>query len=183
MTAKLPMSIAVVIWLNALPYLSRLSRGTDWVAQYLPDEGLLVPGLIFIHLFYSLPAIPLIWALRHKEKPGLVWTLALLVATALTWILHKDYDLSADAQAAIGLVTFPLISMVVVYGVLAFNRELRQVLYESIRGKFVQQNPRKNFGLLERIPWVRDLSETMRTIIGLVLFILAFSLISFVLGP
>jgi hypothetical protein len=179
----LPMSIAVLIWLNALPYLSRLPRGSDWVAQYLPDEGLLVPGLIFFHAMYSMSAIPLIWVLRHREKPGLIWTLALLVVTMLTWYLNKDYDLAVDPQAAIGLVTIPLISMVAAYGVMAVDRELRQLLHESIHGMFVKQNTRKNFGLLEYIPGFSELPETVRILIGVVLVSLTFSLFIFLIEP
>jgi len=132
---------------------------------------------------YSTPAIPLIWALRHREKPGLIWTLALLVVTTLTWNLNKDYDLAADAQAAIGLVIIPLLSMVAAYGVLAIDPELRQRLHESIRGMIVKQNMPKNFGLLDYIPGFRGLPDTLRIIIGIVLVSLTFTLFTFLFAP
>ena len=117
-------SATVLVWVNALPYLSRLTKGLDWATQYLPDEGALVPGLIFFHVFYSTPAIPLITSLRESEKPGLPWTLALAAVTALTWAFHKDYDLAADAQAATGLVILPLVTMGTAYIILAVCRSL-----------------------------------------------------------
>jgi hypothetical protein len=115
-------SVAVLVWVNALPYLSRLPRGMNWVAQYLPDEGFTLVGLVFFHTLYSAPAIPLIGYLRKSEKPGLSWVLALLAVTALTWLFNKDYDLAADAQAATGLVIFPLCAMGAAYGILALGR-------------------------------------------------------------
>jgi hypothetical protein len=114
------------MWVNALPYLSRLPRGTDWVAQYLPDEGFIVFGLIFFHALYSTPAIPLIKSLRESERPGLYWALALLAVTALTWLLNKDHDLAADAQAATGLVIFPLMAMGLAYGILALGHKFHK---------------------------------------------------------
>jgi hypothetical protein len=122
---QLSWSVGVLIWVNALPYLSRLPRGLEWVAQYLPDEGWLVFGLLFFQAFHSAPAIPLIKSLRESGKPGLFWALALLAVTFLTWIFNKDYDLAADAQAAMGLVIFPVMTMGAAYGILALGRRLQ----------------------------------------------------------
>lgn len=115
-------AIAILVWVNVLPYLSRLPRGMDWVAQYLPDEGFMIVGLVFFHTLYSTPAIPLIRYLQRSERPGLYWVLAILAVTALTWLFNKDYDLAADAQAATGLVVFPLCAMGAAYGILALGR-------------------------------------------------------------
>ena len=123
---QLTWSIGVLIWVNALPYLSRLPRGLDWAAQYLPDEGWLVFGLLFFHALYSAPAVPLIKSLRESEKPGLFWALALLAVTVLTWVFNKDYDLAADAQAATGLVIYPLLAMGAAYGILALGRKFQK---------------------------------------------------------
>ena len=115
-------AIAILLWVNVLPYLSRLPRGMDWVAQYLPDEGFTIVGLVFFHTLYSTPAIPLIKSLRSSERLGLFWALAFLAVTALTWLFNKDHDLAADAQAATGLVVFPLCAMGAAYGILALGR-------------------------------------------------------------
>ena len=48
-------SVALVVYVNLVPYACRIWRGPDWVAQYLPDEGHLVLGLLFfviVALFY-----------------------------------------------------------------------------------------------------------------------------------
>ena len=119
-------SVLVLIWVNALPYLSRLPRGLDWAAQYLPDEGLLVFGLLFFHTFYSAPAVPLIKSLRESGKPGLFWALAFFAVTVLTWAFNMDHDLAADAQAATGLVIFPLMAMGAAYGILALGRKFQK---------------------------------------------------------
>lgn len=122
---QLSWSIVVLIWVNALPYLSRLPRGLDWAAQYLPDDGWLVFGLIFSHALFSAPAVPLIKSLRESERPGLFWGLALLAVTLFTWVFNKDFDLAADAQAATGLVIFPLMAMGAAYGILALGRKFQ----------------------------------------------------------
>jgi len=119
-------SVGVLIWVNALPYLSRLPKGADWAAQYLPEEGLLIPGLIFFHAFYSTPAIPLIKSLHESQRPGIPWAIALLAVTVLTWLFNHDYDLASDAQAATGLVIFPLMAMGSAYGILALGRKFQK---------------------------------------------------------
>ena len=181
-TQHFPLSVAVLIWVNALPYLSRMSRGSEWATKYLPDDGFLVPGLILIHAMFSLPAIPLIWSLRKKEKHGVIWVLALGVVSAITWYTHKDWDLGADAQAATGPVIFPLIAMAAAYGVLAIDRELRELLSESIRAWVEKQNTGWNPGLLERIPGFRNLPKTLRFIVGYILVSLIFSLFIYLMA-
>ena len=119
---QLQVSAAVLVWMNALPYLSRLPRGLDWVAQYWPDPGFEVVGLIFFHAFYSLPAIPLINSLREDGRPGFVWALALVLASTVSWLFHMDYDLAADAQAATGLVILPAMIAGLAWVVLAAGR-------------------------------------------------------------
>ena len=161
--------IGVLIWVNALPYLSRLPRGLDWATQYLPDEGFLVPGLILIHAMFSLPAVPLNWSLRKKGKPGVIWALALGVVSVITWYTHKDWDLGADAQAATGLVIFPLFAMVAAYGVLGMDRELRKLLGKSIRTWVEKQSTGWNPGLSERIPGFRNLPKALQFIVVYIL--------------
>lgn len=178
----LPLSAAVLIWVNVLPYLSRMSRGSEWAAKYLPDDGFLVPGLILIHAMFSLPAIPLIWSLRKKEKPGVIWVLALGVVSIITWYTHKDWDLGADAQAATGLVIFPLISMVAAYGVLAVDRELRELLGKSVRTWAEKQSTGWNPGLSERIPGFRNLPKALQFIVVYILVGLFVSLYMYLMA-
>jgi hypothetical protein len=159
-----------------------LSRGTDWAAQYLPDEGFLVPGLILSHALYSTPAIPLIWALRHREKPGLIWTLALTVVTSLTWFFNSDWDLAADAQAATGKVVFPITTAIAAYGLLAVDRELRELLGKAIRTWLEKQSTGWKPGLSERIPGFRNLPKALQFIVVYILVGLFFSLYAYLMA-
>ena len=102
--------VLIVVWFIALPYLSRLPRGLDWVLSYLPDEGKLLFGLLFFAAFACLPAIVMIGALKSLApfNPRLA-LLPFLVMSIATILAHYDYDLSSDAQAAIWLVVAPVI--------------------------------------------------------------------------
>ena len=103
------------------------------MGQYLPDEGFLLVGLVFFHACYSLPAIPLIGSIRKIRKPDLPWILAFVAVTVLTWLFHQDYDLSADAQAATGLVIFPLFTMGFAYLIMMLGRRLTRLPLELRR--------------------------------------------------
>ena len=119
-------SVAVLIWLNALPYLSRLYKGWDWVAGILPDgSGFpFLLGLLFVHAIYSLPAIPLVRALNKSQRPTLPWAIALGVVSAFIVFAFKDVDLCCDANAAIILVNIPLFAMGIAFVILAVGQRL-----------------------------------------------------------
>jgi len=51
-------SVIILAYVNLVPYAGRIWRGVEWVAQYLPDEGHRLSGLLFFGGFASLPAIP-----------------------------------------------------------------------------------------------------------------------------
>ena len=103
-------AVLLIAYFILLPFLSRIGGGPGWVAQYLPDEGLLVPGLIFFALFSSIPAITLIGLLPSSpESARLPEIIAFVVMSVLTVLFNYDYDLASDAQAAIGLVVFPIV--------------------------------------------------------------------------
>jgi hypothetical protein len=76
------------------------------MTQYLPDS---FGGYLFIGAFNAIPAGPLILAWWLRGKLPVTWILSLLTATALLCWIHHDYDLSEDAQSAIGLVIFPFL--------------------------------------------------------------------------
>jgi hypothetical protein len=149
------LSAAILVWVNALPYLSRLSRGTEWVSQYLPDEGFLLVGLLFIHGCFSLPAIPLIRSIQTIKKLDLPWILAFVAVTVLTWLFHEDYDLSADAQAATGLVVIPLFTMGLAYLIMTLGRKLPRLPLDLQRArKFREWEPRKRESAAYRQGWL-----------------------------
>jgi hypothetical protein len=121
-------SVGVLIWLNALPYLSRLPQGRDWVAGILPD-GSGIPfllGLLFVHAMYSLPAIPLVRALIKSQKATLPWAIALGVVSAFIAYTFKDVDLCCDANAAVMLVNIPLFAMGIAFVILAVGQRFGQ---------------------------------------------------------
>lgn len=101
-------SLLLLAYVDLLPYASRIYRGTDWVAQYLPDRGHLIFGLIFFGCFASLPGVPLIVTFWLRRRLPVTFAVAFCLMTGLLVTLHHDYDLAADAQAAIGLVFMPI---------------------------------------------------------------------------
>jgi hypothetical protein len=98
------------------------------------------------------------------------------VVSVITWHTHKDWDTGADAQAPIGLVIFSLIAMLAAYGVLAIDRELRELLGESISTWVEKQSTGWDPGLSERIPGFRNLPKALQFIVVYILVSLFFSL-------
>jgi len=106
-------SFIIVAYVNIVPYACRLWRGLDWVAQYLPDnKDHLILGLIFVGIFASLPAIPLIGVFLLRKWIPVTCVLSIICATTLLCLWHHNYDLASDAQAAIGLVFIPIFATV-----------------------------------------------------------------------
>jgi hypothetical protein len=116
----------VLVFVNLLPYLSRILGGWDWIAQYSPDPGHEVLGLVFFHAFYSAPALPVIQGISRARASRLPWLLPLIVVTMLMVFLNHDYDLASDAQAAIGLIVFPVFTMAVGFLGLGFGLLLQR---------------------------------------------------------
>ena len=55
-------SAIIVAYTNLVPYVCRMWRGAEWAAQYLPDEGHRLSGMLFFGAFATLPLIPLVAA-------------------------------------------------------------------------------------------------------------------------
>ncbi|MBP84992.1 MAG: hypothetical protein CMO61_14210 [Verrucomicrobiales bacterium] len=93
----------------AIPFLSRLPRGSDWVAQYLPDEGHFISGTLLFGAFAIIPAIVVFTAALISKSPFyLPVVISALTAIAMLAYWHHDNDLAADAQAAISLIFIPI---------------------------------------------------------------------------
>jgi hypothetical protein len=106
-------SFIIVAYVNIVPYACRLWRGLDWVAQYLPDnKDHLISGLLFVGIFASLPAIPLIVVFLLRKWIPITFALSIICATTLLCLWHHNYDLASDAQAAIGLMFIPIFATV-----------------------------------------------------------------------
>src|SRR5210317_460680 len=117
-------SVAVLIWLNALPYLSRLYKGLEWVTGILPDgSGFpFLLGLLFVQGMYSLPAIPFVRAMIKSQRPTLPWVIALGIVSAFIVLTFKHVDLCCDANAAIILVNIPLFATGIAFVILAVGQ-------------------------------------------------------------
>ena len=101
-------TIALVAYFVVLPYLSRIGGGVDWVAQYVPPPDKLIFGLLFFGAFSAVPGVVLsALSAGRRGAARLPLVAAFLGMSALTVVFHHDYDLAADAQAAIGLVIWP----------------------------------------------------------------------------
>jgi hypothetical protein len=110
-------AVLTTAWIVALPWLSRLPRGTNWAAQYFPDPGAGLWGMVFFIAFFALPAIPLVIALFRDGQAQPSFRIALTVASVLTILAHFEYDLASDAQAAIWLVVAPVLICGLTWGV------------------------------------------------------------------
>jgi hypothetical protein len=93
----------------AMPFLCRIPRGGTWVAQYLPDEGHLISGMLFFGAFALVPAV-LVFCAGLISKPPFYLPVVISTLVALTMLgyWHHDNDLAADAQAAISLIFIPI---------------------------------------------------------------------------
>ncbi|MBA3053312.1 hypothetical protein KKF70_03180 [bacterium] len=107
---KIAYSITAFIYMNLLPYISRLPKGIEWAQQYLPDEGHLIAGLWLVHSFYSIPAVLLIISIYTSKKYALPFLLTFLTLTFATVYFNHGYDLSSCSTATIGLVFMPIIT-------------------------------------------------------------------------
>jgi hypothetical protein len=114
-------SVIILVYVNLVPYASRIWRGVEWVAQYLPDEGHRLSGLFFFGGFASLPAIPLMVAFLLRNLIPVTLVVSVIVATALLAYWHYDCDLRSDAQAAIGLVVIPMYAAMITGVVAGFT--------------------------------------------------------------
>ncbi|MBX3410221.1 MAG: hypothetical protein KF859_10090 [Phycisphaeraceae bacterium] len=126
------MSVALLGYVNFLPYLCRLWRGLDWVAQYLPDQGYFISGLLFFGAFASLPAIPLIATYLSRGRIPATFVLSFVVATGLLSFAHHNYDLGSDAQAALGLVFFPIYVTVITGFIAAVSGGIELLIRKTI---------------------------------------------------
>jgi len=106
-------SMGLLMYVNLVPYMCRLWRGLDWVAQYLPDKGHPIFGLLFFGAFASLPATPLIATYLRRRRNPVTFVISVIIATVLLSYWHHNYDLASDAQAAIGLVFIPIYAAVI----------------------------------------------------------------------
>ena len=124
----------------AIPFLSRLPRGSDWVAQYLPDEGHFISGTLLIGAFAMIPAIILFFtALISKSPLFLPVVISTLTTITMLAYWHHNNDLAADAQAAISLFFIPISAacFAIVGGAVGFGLQSATQLLQKRTGRDV----------------------------------------------
>ena len=109
MKTKITIGILAGLLCLAMPFISRIPRGSAWVAQYLPDEGNFVSEAIFFGGFAVILAVVVFCSALLARAPYYLPVVASIMTTAiLLGLWHHDNDLTADAQAAISLVFIPI---------------------------------------------------------------------------
>lgn len=114
-------SVIVLAYVNLVPYICRMGRDVEWVAQYLPDEGHRLSGLFYFGSFAPLPAIPLVVVLLFRTRLPVTFAVSILVATTLLVFWHHNYDIASDAQAVIGLIFIPMYATLITAVVSGFT--------------------------------------------------------------
>jgi hypothetical protein len=109
MKTRITIGIWAAISCLAMPFLCRIPRGGTWAAQYLPDEGHLISGMLFFGAFALVPAV-LVFCVGLISKPPFYFPVVISTLVALTMLAywHNDNDLAADAQAALSLIFIPI---------------------------------------------------------------------------
>ena len=113
MKTRIRIGLVAAMLCLAVPLLSRIPRGVDWVTQYLPEEGHLIGGLFFLGAFAMIPAV-VVFGAAVLSRPPFYFPVVIstLVAIAMLGYWHHDNDLAADAQAAISLIFIPIYAAV-----------------------------------------------------------------------
>jgi hypothetical protein len=101
-------SVALLAYVNIIPYACREWRGIDWVPEYLPDEGHLISGLLLIGGVASLAAIPLIVTFLLRKKIPITFVVSIIIATAVLSSWHYNDSRAASTNAVIGLFCIPI---------------------------------------------------------------------------
>lgn len=115
--------ILVVVVGIALPYAARLPRGADWLHQYT-DVGL--GGWLFFGAFNAIAWGAILAASFLYRRPLSLLLPAIPGFGFLAWA-HFSLDLTADAQAAIGLLYIPIVALapIAVGAVIGYLVDLR----------------------------------------------------------
>lgn len=104
----LKIRIAIVIFGILLPYFARIPGGSSWLNQYTSG------GMSSFLFFGSFNAIAwgaiLFCTFLYKHKLSAI--APVLFGFVPLALVHGMYDLSSDAQAAIGLIFIPIYALV-----------------------------------------------------------------------
>ncbi len=100
-------AVALLVFVNALPFCARIPGGWQWLGQYIPDGDDAVEGLLFFAFFASAPAIPLVILFWLRRFLCVTFGATLVVTSGALLFFHGTNDLAVDAQAALTLLFIP----------------------------------------------------------------------------
>jgi len=99
--------IAIVLLGLVLPYMARLPRGIEWLQQYTDTS---LGSWLFLGAFNAIAWVAILACSFMYLRPSSLIGPCLLGFGFLAWA-HNTLDLSADAQAAIGLIFIPIYAL------------------------------------------------------------------------
>lgn len=122
----LTVRIAIIVCGILLPYLVRIPGGSSWLYQYTSGG---ISGFLFFGAFNAIAwGAILCFTFLYKNKWSAI--APMLFGFVTLGLIHGTYDLSSDAQGAIGLVFIPIYVLIpiAVGGIIGYfvDRHLRK---------------------------------------------------------
>lgn len=106
--------ISVVVIGILLPYLARIPGailyGPEWLTSYFGDPGHRLFATLFFGAFNAIAWGSVLLTTMTYRSPHATWFPAMFGFGFLA-LVHGIYDLTSDAQAAIGLIFIPIYSL------------------------------------------------------------------------
>ena len=114
--------ICVAIIGILLPYLARLPKGLEWLSQYLHSN---IFEFLFFQGFNALAWISIILASFFYKSVYSILAPALAGFGYISWA-HYTLDLTADAQAGLGIIFIPVYALgyIVIGGIIGYLIDL-----------------------------------------------------------
>ena len=99
-----------------IPYIARVPgmavHGPDWLWSYFPS----LFGIAFFAAFAAIPGAALAFLAHMMPRQSFAFSLGAAAMKVALFLLHATLDLAADSTAAIALVIFPFLAMIVMLG-------------------------------------------------------------------
>lgn len=95
-----------------IPYLARVPRGIDWLADYL-DGGFV--GFVMLQVFNSIAWGAIIVVGLAFRRKALIW-LPAIAGFSYLFYRHNTLDLRSDAQSSLALIFIPIYALLPVVG-------------------------------------------------------------------
>jgi len=124
--------ILLLDYVVGLPFLCRLPRGVAFATQYIPSGDDMAVGLALLFGLFAVVGFPLFVTFLLRSYLPVTFVVSFLVTTGVIIFFHYDFDLSSDAQAAIGLFMHPVLALPIVGSVTGVSALLEFVV-RSVR--------------------------------------------------